>query len=109
MRLSEDEFVDVVAAARRAGLTPTGFAAEAALAAARGGRPPRQEPWREALSEVMTSRTQVRRSGTNVNQAVRALHTTGEAPDGLVRAIAVASRAVEELDRAAAELVRRLR
>jgi uncharacterized protein (DUF1778 family) len=101
LRLTEDEYADVVAAARRAGLTPTGYAADAALAAARGGLPPQQEPRREALVELMAARAQVRRFGVNVNQAVRVLNVTGEAPDALVRAVEVAARAVSRLDRAA--------
>jgi transcriptional regulator with XRE-family HTH domain len=52
----------IEAAARRSGLTTSGFAAEAAIAAARGTQPPASEPWREALAEVM-ARTQVRRGG----------------------------------------------
>jgi hypothetical protein len=109
LRYSEDELADVAAAASRSGLTPAGFAAEAALAAARGTSPPASEPWREALLEVIAARTQVRRFGSNVNQAVRALHGTGEAPDWLDRAVAVTARAVERLDGAAADLSRRLR
>lgn len=109
LRLAEDEYTDIATAARRAGLTPTGYAAEAAIAAARGTQPPRPEPWREALAELLAARAQMRRFGNNVNQAVRALNTTGEPPEALVRAVTVTARAVEELDRAATELVRRLR
>lgn len=109
LRYSDAELADVTAAARRAGLTPSGYAAEAALAAARGTKPPASEPWREALTEVMAARAQVRRFGSNVNQAVRALHATGEAPDWLDRAVALAAKAVAELDDAAARLARRLR
>jgi hypothetical protein len=109
LRLAEDEYTDVVAAARLAGLTPTGYAAEATLAAARSSRLPRPEPWRESLAELLAARAQVRRFGNNVNQAVRVLNTTGEPPEALVRAVEVTTRAVEELDQAAVELVRRLR
>jgi hypothetical protein len=109
LRLAEEEYADIAAAARRAGLTPTGYAAEAALAAARGSRPPRPEPWREALAELLGARAQVRRFGNNVNQAVRVLNATGDPPQALARAVDVTARAVAELDRAAAELVRRLR
>jgi hypothetical protein len=103
------KLADVVAAATRSGLTRSGFSAEAALAAARGTRPPDSEPWREALTEVMAARAQVRRFGTNVNQAMRALHGNGEPPEWLDRAVALTSRAVEQLDGATAELCRRLR
>jgi hypothetical protein len=109
LRLDEDEYADIAEGARRAGLTPTGYAAEAALAAARGGRAPRQEPWREALAELIAARTQVRRFGTNVNQAIRALNVTGEPPEALVRAVTVTTIAVQRLDDAAAQLIRSLR
>ena len=109
LRYSEAELADVSAAARRAGLTPSGFAAEAALAAARATAPPASEPWREALTEVMAARAQVRRFGANVNQAVRALNATGEPPEWLARAVALAAKAVAELDASATELARRLR
>ena len=109
LRYSDAELADVSAAARRAGLTPSGFAAEAALAAARDTEPPASEPWREALTEVMAARAQVRRFGANVNQAVRALNATGEPPEWLARAVALAAKAVAELDASATELARRLR
>jgi uncharacterized protein (DUF1778 family) len=109
VRCTEEEYADIAAAASAAGLTPTGYAAEAALAAARDSLPPRAEPWREALAELMDARAQVRRFGSNVNQAVRVLNTTGESPEAMARAVAVTSEAVGQLDRAAAELVRRLR
>jgi hemoglobin-like flavoprotein len=56
----------------------------------------------------MAARAQVRRFGSNVNQAVRALNTTGEAPEALARALVVTARAIEQLDQAAAVLVRRI-
>jgi hypothetical protein len=108
LRLSDEEFADVETAASQAGLTPSGYAAEAALAAARGGRPPVPDPWRQALAEVMDARTQVRRFGVNVNQAVRVLNATGEAPEWFGRAVALTDRAVERLDEAALALMRRL-
>jgi hypothetical protein len=49
----------------------------------------------------MAARTQVRRFGTNVNQAVRELNATGQVPEWLDRAVALTSRAVEQLDVAA--------
>jgi hypothetical protein len=108
LRYSEREFDELSEAASRAGLTPSGYAAEAALAAARDTRPPVAEPWRQALAEVMDARAQVRRFGSNVNQAVRELNANGEAPEWLDRAVAVTERAVARLDEAAADLARRL-
>jgi hypothetical protein len=108
LRLSESEFADLMEAAVDAGLTPSGYAAEAALATARATRPPAAQPWRAALGEVMAARTQVRRFGVNVNQAVRVLHATGEAPAWLQDAVASTERAVQSLDEAAAGLTGQL-
>jgi hypothetical protein len=108
LRLSETEFAELVEAAGDAGLTPSGYAAEAALATARGTRPPAVQPWRAALGEVLAARTQVRRFGVNVNQAVRVLNATGEAPDWLQGAVVSTERAVRSLDAAAAGLAGQL-
>jgi hypothetical protein len=59
---------------------------------------------RQALAELMAARTQLRRFGTNVNQAVAALHTTGEAPEWLAPAVEVTARAVRRVDEAAVRL-----
>jgi hypothetical protein len=75
------EHAEVVAAARRAGLTPTGFCAVAALAAARGETgavaPERVDFGALATVEVelFDLRTAVNRVGTNLNQAVTARST----------------------------------
>ncbi|GAA4352022.1 plasmid mobilization protein [Angustibacter luteus] len=102
LRYSDDEYAAVVQAAREAGLTPTGYAAEAALAAARGTETPSTAPWRVALLELMDARGQVRRVGVNINQATRAINATGEAPDWLDWALAMTDRTVDRLDQAAA-------
>ena len=72
-----------------------------ALAAARGTVPPAPSQTRQALAELMAARTQLRRFGTNVNQAVAALHTTGESPEWLAPAVEVTARAVRRVDEAA--------
>src|SRR5664280_3826096 len=82
-RFGEDEFAAIELAAGRAGLTPTGYVGAVALAAARGTVPPVPSASREALVELMAARAQVRRFGGNVNQAVAAFHSTGEAPEWL--------------------------
>jgi len=104
-RTTTEEYALLAEAARSAGLTPSGYAAEAALAAAQGVRAPSLMPVREALVELMAARTQVRRFAVNVNQAVKALNATGEAPEWLATAVAITDRAVERLDAAAADLV----
>jgi hypothetical protein len=86
LRNNNAEYAADCSAAARTGLTPTGYAAMAALAAATEAAPPLAEPLRQALAELMAARTQVRRFGVNVNQAVRELNATGTAPTWLDRA-----------------------
>jgi hypothetical protein len=102
IRYTDDEYGDVAAAAAAAGLTPTGYAGEAALAAARDAASPSTAPWRRALLELMAARGQVRRFGSNVNQAVRTLNALGETPEWLASAVAITERAVTRLAEAAA-------
>ena len=106
LRYDEQEYAAVAAAAAKTGLTPTGYAAQVALAAATETAPPAGEPLREALTELMAARIQVRRFGVNVNQAVRELNATGDVPEWLDRAVALASRAVAQVDEAAERLAR---
>jgi hypothetical protein len=108
LRYDDAEFAAVLDAAKRSGLTPSGYAAEVALASATEGRPPEGDPLREALVELMQARTQVRRFAVNVNQAVAVLHRTGEAPEWIARATDLTTRSVARLDAVTAELARRL-
>jgi hypothetical protein len=108
VRYNDEEYGLVEAAASRSRLTTSGFAAACALAAALEQDPPAGQPMREALAELLVARTQVRRFAVNVNQAVAALHATGEAPEWFERAVNLTSRAVERLDAAADLLTRRL-
>ena len=108
LRYNEDEYAAVCQAAQRVGLTPTGYAALVTLAAATDKPPPRADPVRDALAELIVARLQVRRFGVNVNQAVVALHATGQAPPWLVNATALASRAVTRIDEAAMAITRSL-
>jgi hypothetical protein len=101
LRYTNDEYAEVADAARCAGLTPSGYAAEAALAAASGQAAPTLRPERAALAELMRARGQVRKLGSNVNQAARQLNAIGEAPEWLERAVVAATRAVTELEAAA--------
>jgi hypothetical protein len=59
--------------------------------------------------QLFAARTAVVRLGTNVNQAVAALNTNGEAPEWMGWAIQAASRSVQRLDEVIAEVDRRLR
>jgi hypothetical protein len=109
VRFTPQEYAEISDAARRAGLTPAGYVAEAALAAARNTAPPSQSPARDALVALMGASTQLRRLATNVNQAVKVLHSTGAAPPWLADALAVTMRSVRRVDEAAAEVGRRIR
>lgn len=101
LRYTDQEYATVERAAHVAGLTSTGYVAEAALAAAAGGEPTTSAPWRDALTELMQARAQVRRIGLNINQAARALNVAGEPPVWLEYALALTERAVTGLDEAA--------
>jgi uncharacterized protein (DUF1778 family) len=104
LRLTDEEYDELVAGAAQAGLTPAGFATEAALAAARGEAVPEHGQLRQLLVELVAARTQVRRYGVNVNRAVAQLAATGEAPVWLGRAAAGADRGVARLDDAAGQV-----
>jgi hypothetical protein len=101
LRYTEIEFAVIAAAARDAGLTPSGYTAEAALATATHAQPPSTAPWRSVLLELMDARAQVRRVGANVNQAARALNSTGEPPVWLEHVMTMTARAIVRLDGAA--------
>jgi hypothetical protein len=124
---SAEEYQAVVAAARRVGLTPTGFCARAALTLASGlvptpgsatanqtTRPPvflpdaRLEALARLQAELAAARTAVVRVGTNLNQAARVLNATGEAPVWLRHVAEVCARAVAAVDAAASMVHRRL-
>ena len=102
---TDDEFGSLLAAAQTAGLTPTGYVADAALATARGDAPPDTSPWRLAMCELMEARLQVRRVGVNINQAARILNATGEPPIWLERVASSADEAVTRLDEASSVLI----
>ena len=101
LRLQQAEYEALEEAARRAGLTLTGYAAAAAMAAALQREAPTQQPLRQALLEIIAARGQVRRFGVNVNQAVRVLNSAGEPPLWMPEAVELTTRAVARLDAAA--------
>src|SRR5437762_3256524 len=118
VRFDENEHRDVAAAAARSGLTPTGFCANAALAAARGTPAPGKHISGTGITryelaalqrELFAARTAVIRTGTNLNQATAALNATGEAPAWLDYAVQRCGRSLDQLDALAADIDRRLR
>ena len=108
VRYDEQEFAALAAAAVRARLTPSGYLACCGLAAAGQGPAPSQSADRELLAELLSLRTAIRRYAVNVNQAVAALHTTGEAPIWLSQAVLGAHLAVVSADEATQRVARRL-
>lgn len=64
LRYTSQEYDAIAQAAREAGLTPTGYAAEAALATATATDTPSTAPWRVALLELIQARNQVRASAS---------------------------------------------
>lgn len=100
VRYDDREHSALAAAADRAGLTVAGFLAGAGLSVAGQGPPPSQAADRELLGELLRLRLAIRRYAVNVNQAVAALNSTGQAPVWLSRAVAGADRAVSSADEA---------
>jgi hypothetical protein len=104
--LTEEEFEEVSTAASRAGLARGAFAAQAALASARGEASTAGSGLREALLELIAAAGLVRRVGTNLNQAVARLNATGQRGEDLLPAAQFCARVIRRLDEAA-EQVRR--
>lgn len=98
-------------------MTPTGFCAESALAAARLLAAPgadraggvTQAELATLQRDLFATRTAVGRIGTNLNQAVAQFNTTGEPPVWLSTVIAICGRALAAVDEAASAIHRRLR
>lgn len=109
LTLNEREHDLLRAGAAVTGLTPAGFATEAALAAARKATPPTGSPFRDLLAELIQDRKQVQRIGTNLNQAVAKLHATGADPGNLPNYAEACLRTVRRLEETAAILRWRLR
>jgi hypothetical protein len=104
--VTDEELADLDTAASRAGLARGAFAAEAALAAARGAVDPVGSPLREALVELMRAAGLVRRVGVNLNQAAAKLNATGQAGGDLIPVTQMCARVIRRLDETA-EQVRR--
>lgn len=104
LRFTPAELEAVTAAADRAQLTPSGYAAETAVAAALRLAAPSPTPWDDGLTELALTRSQLRRIGANLNQAARILNVDGVAPIWLERACWIVQRSVSRLDAATAEV-----
>ena len=76
--------------------------------AAGAGVPPASSVDRALLAELLQGRTALGRYGVNLNQAVAALNSGAGAPVWLLQAVSGCARASARMDRATAELSRRL-
>jgi hypothetical protein len=103
LRYDDDEFDVVASAALRAGMTPTGYAAQAALSVARDA-PVSTDRDRDVLAELMACRAQLRRYGNNLNQAARVLNASGEAPEWITNAVKITNDVVDRIDAAVTDL-----
>ena len=108
LRLSAAEAAAVTAAAAAAGLTPAGYAAIAATAAANVAATPHLDELRGAVGELVAARTAVTRIGTNLNQAVAGFNATGTPPPWLETIAVLCGRTVAGVDDAIAALRRAL-
>jgi hypothetical protein len=106
--LTQEEFDKVSGAAEHSGLARGAFAAEATLAAARGGQARAASPLREALSELMSAAELVARIGTNLNQGVARLNATGQRGEDLMPAAEFCVRVIRRLDEAAEHVCRNI-
>jgi hypothetical protein len=107
--LTSEEFELLEAAAGRAGRARGAYAAEAALAAARGRPAAGDSPLSELLRELIRAAGLVRRIGVNLNQAVARLNATGQRSGDLVPYAAESMRRAERLDAVADEVRKALR
>lgn len=85
--LPHAEFGEISKAAASAGLARGAFAAEEALAAARGAQARAASSLREALAKLMEAEGLARRIGTNLNQAVARMNATGQRGEDLTFAL----------------------
>lgn len=106
-RFTEDEWADVVRAARWAGMTTSGWTAATGVAVARRKPPPRIRVAEATMVELAATRKQLVRVGTLLNQSVKATNASGEVAPGLPYLAGRVEMLLCELDRLTAALVGR--
>jgi hypothetical protein len=112
VRVSEAEWRLIDAAARAAGLTPSGYVGKAAVAASGREDAPSAglvDGLRELQRELFAARRAVNMFAANVNQAAAAFHATGRLPVWVEDAVGLCRGAVGRLDAVTARIDRRLR
>lgn len=108
-RLNADEKAEITAAAKRAGMYPSGYLAAAALAAARGSTTLKNnEQLDAAIDELAALRTAISRVGNNINQIAYIYNSGGQArPGELDHALAALTRTLASVDDTATTLVKK--
>jgi hypothetical protein len=106
--LSEQEHAALVAAAEHARMAKAAFVARALHHAITGRERPEFALLRELLTEVTKTAGRVNRIGVNLNQAVAALHSTGQMPHALLAYAAAADQILDKVDDLADQLHRAL-
>ncbi len=107
--LTEDEYAEVSAAARQAGLARGAYAAEAALSVARGTVTMPDVLLRDAFYALDRAALLVRRIGVNLNQAVARLNATGQWSGDLPRYAEESIRRAARLEAAGEDLRKTVR
>jgi hypothetical protein len=102
--LTDQEYAEVSAAARQAGLARGAYAAEATLAVARGTVTTSDVPLRDAFYALDRAALLVRRIGVNLNQAVAKLNATGQLSGDLPRYAEESIRRAARLEAAGEDL-----
>jgi hypothetical protein len=102
--LTDQEYAEVSAAARQAGLARGAYAAEATLAVARGTVTTPDAPLRDAFYALDRAALLVRRIGVNLNQAVARLNATGQQSDDLPQYAEESIRLAARLEAAGEDL-----
>jgi hypothetical protein len=105
--LTDQEYAEVSAAARQAGLARGAFAAEATLAVARGVATTPDAPLADALHALDRAALLVRRIGVNLNQAVAKLNATGQWSGDLLPYVEESIRRTARLEAAGEDLRKR--
>ena len=105
--LTDAEYAEVSAAARQAGLARGAYAAEAALAVARGEIATPDAPLADAVHTLDRAALLVRRIGVNLNQAVAKLNATGQWSGDLVPYAQESIRRAARLEAAGEDLRKR--
>ena len=109
VRLDDDEYAAIAAAADQAGLTVAGYTAESALSRAHGCITPTDDPRRTALKELIEARTQVRNHANALRRALERAGAAGEGGLDISDFINTTNITVNRVDEAVTQVARSLR